>query len=119
MRRRAFIILAGGAATMSPVPARAQVGTMPVIGSLHFGSPSPNAQLMEAFRQGLRETGYIDGQNVAIDYRWAEGVIDRLPALAANLVGRRVDLIAAFGPPAARAAKHATSSIPIVFVIGA
>ncbi len=103
----------------APLTVEGQLATKPVIGYLHFGSPGPFAYQIHAFRQGLSETGYVEGKNVAIEYRWAEGVIDRLPALATDLVGRRVDVIAAIGPPAARAAKNATSTIPIVFEIGA
>ncbi len=118
MDRRAFIGgLAGGLLAM-PLAARGQPAAKPVIGFLHFASPGPNAPYVAAFRQGLGETGYVEGQNVAIEYRWAEGMIDRLPALAADLVGRRVDVIAALGPPSARAAKNATSTLPIVFAVG-
>ncbi len=109
--------LAGGLLAMS-LAARGQPPAKPVIGFLHFGLPGLNAPYVAAFRQGLNETGYVEGQNVAIEYRWAEGMIDRLPALAADLVGRRVDVIAALGPPSARAAKNATSTVPIVFAVG-
>jgi putative ABC transport system substrate-binding protein len=90
---------------------------MPVIGYLHFGSPNL-APTPAVFLQGLSQTGYVEGQNVAIEYRWAEGHYDRLPGLAVNLVSRKVDLIAAIGPPPAHAAKSATSTIPIVFAVG-
>jgi putative tryptophan/tyrosine transport system substrate-binding protein len=91
---------------------------MPVIGYLHFGSPGLFAYQVAAFHQGLSETGYVEGQNLAIEYRWAEGRYDRLPALATDLVGHKLDVITALGPPSARAAKSATSTIPIVFVVG-
>ena len=89
-----------------------------MIGFLHYASPAPFARFVATFHQGLSETGYVEGQNVAIEYRWAEGRYERLPALAADLVGQKVDVIVAAGPPSARAAKSATSTIPIVFSSG-
>jgi putative ABC transport system substrate-binding protein len=115
MRRRELILLLSGGALAAVRALRAQQKAMPVIGFLSSASPGPYAPFMAAFHQGLSETGYVEGLNVAIEYRWAEGQYDRLPALAADLVGRKVDLIVAAAIPAARAAKNATSTIPIVF----
>jgi putative tryptophan/tyrosine transport system substrate-binding protein len=117
MKRRELMMLLVGAMT-SARALRAQQKAMPVIGYLATGSPDPTTRNVAAFRQGLRDTSYVDGQNVAIEYRGAEGHYDQLPALAADLVGRNVDVIAAASVPSARAAKSATSTIPIVFAIG-
>ena len=119
MRRRDFISLLGGAATW-PLAGRAQPATIPVIGYLGAGSPGAFASRLSAFREGLGETGYVEGRNVAMEFRWAEGHHERLPALAADLVARRVTVIVApGGAPAALAAKSATTTIPIVFEMGA
>jgi putative ABC transport system substrate-binding protein len=117
MRRRELIFLLGGAMTASHALG-AQQKAMPVIGYLSGASPGPYAPFVAAFHRGLTETGYVEEQNVAIEYRWAEGRYDRMPALAADLVGRTVDVIAAGGDTAVLAAKSATSTIPIVFFSG-
>ncbi len=117
MKRREFITLLAGSAATWPLVAFGQRRAIPVIGYLHFAEPKyvPTAN---DFLQGLKEAGFVEGQNLAVEYRWADGRYDQLPALAADLVGLKVDLIAAFGPPPAKAAKNATSVIPIVFEVG-
>src|SRR5262245_42098927 len=118
MKRRDFLTLLGGSAGAWPVPARAQA-TVALIGMLNPATPDRFAVVLRNFRDGLKQTGYIEGENVAFEYRWAEYDVSRLPELAADLVRRRVALIAATGgPSSALAAKAATSTIPILFTVG-
>jgi len=117
MRRRELLLLLGGAMT-APHATQAQQKAIPVIGFLGSTSPAPYAAQVAAFLRGLEEMGYIEGQNVTIEYRWAEGRFEQLPTLAADLVGRKVDVIAADAVTSTRAAKDATSTIPVVFISG-
>jgi putative ABC transport system substrate-binding protein len=118
IRRREFIRTLGGTAVAWPLAARAQPPAMPLVGFLSTRAPGEDAHLLAAFHQGLKEMGYIEGQNLLIEYRFAENRYERLPALAADLARLRVAVIAAVGSPSAPAAKGATATIPIVFSIG-
>jgi putative ABC transport system substrate-binding protein len=119
IKRREFITLLSGAAAVAwPFAARTQQSAMPVVGSLSSLAPAEVAHLIAAFRQSLNDAGYVEGRTVAIDYRWAQGQYDRLPVMASDLVDRQVAVIVAWGPAAARAAKQASATVPIVFSVG-
>jgi ABC-type uncharacterized transport system substrate-binding protein len=118
VRRREFITLLGGAAAAWPLAARAQQPPMPVVGFLSSGSPAPLRQQVAAFREGLKEAGYVEGQNVTVEYGFAEGQLDRFPVLVSDLVRRQVSVLVVTSNTGALVAKHATSTIPIVFSVG-
>jgi putative tryptophan/tyrosine transport system substrate-binding protein len=118
LKRRDFIMLLVGGAAAGPVAARAQQPAMPLIGVLSTRAPGADPHLLTALHRGLKEAGFVDGQNLRIDYRFAANQYDRLPTLATDLVGRRVALIVSMGTPAAPAAKAATATIPVVFGVG-
>src|SRR5262249_27676307 len=118
MRRREFIALLGGGVAAWAVAARAQQPTMPVIGFLDSRSSDGMATRLAAFRQGLKEVGLVEGENVTIIYRWAEGRVDRLPEMTSELARQATVIVTSGGPPAAFAAKAATTTIPIVFLVG-
>jgi putative ABC transport system substrate-binding protein len=118
MRRRKFLTLVSGTVAVWPLAGRAQQPAKPVVGFLHYASPESFSKVVEAFRDGLKEVGYVEGQNVTIEFRWAEGHYDQLPALAADLVRRQVTVIVAGGTLAAKIAKRTTTNIPIVFTSG-
>jgi putative ABC transport system substrate-binding protein len=118
MKRREFITLLGGAAATWPLAARAQQPPMPVVGFLSSGSPAPLRQQVAAFREGLKEAGYVEGQNVTVEYGFAEGQLDRFPVLVSDLVRRQVSVLVVTSNTGALVAKHATSTIPIVFSVG-
>jgi putative ABC transport system substrate-binding protein len=117
VRRREFIKLIGNSALVWPLAARAQTAA-PVVGFINSGSSQPQALAVAAYRRGLEETGFIDGKNVLIESRWADGEYDRLPGLIADSIKRNVAVIMAGGPPAAQAARKATLTIPVVFTTG-